>query len=178
MFNASLIDTDAVLTWFYDACVEAGPELCPIHESTSERIRQRVNNVLEGLKSAPIPFVDATSGTQGVVTYDVVKNQLFQMLYSPYSSGAPFAAAFAALEAGNPVPIWSSSSDAGIQQLLIGSCIPELNEIVVDAFITAVIGCSEALPVTDTLDDLKVYYDNLVKQSSFADVWNGRAGCS
>ena len=163
---------------FYEDCVKAGPDLCPIYEPTIQQIEQRVNSVLERLKVEPIAFVNATTGTQGVVTYDVVKDVFFRVLYAPYELGPAFASSFFALESGNPEPIWSASTAASITQLLQGSCDAEVNKIIVDAFNTAAIGCGDAQPVNDSLEDLQVYYANLASQSAFADLWSARAVCS
>ena len=173
-----LFDSDLTLSVYYQDCIDAGPELCPIYEPTIEQIRERVNNVLEQLKIEPRAFANATDRSQGLVGYDIVKSQLLEMVYAPHIVGKAFAERFAALEAGNPWPFWSVSPNAVGQKLLQDSCSVNVTADALLSISLIPIACSDGAPINDTLADLQDYYSRLSEQSSFADVWYIRIGCA
>jgi hypothetical protein len=171
LWDNNLIDTDKALSLYYQDCVNAGPEVCPIWEPTVEQINQRVNRVLERLKAAPIPFVNATDGANGNVDYSFVKNLLFSTLYTPHVTGSAFASAFAALESGNSEEIWRQSPAALSEELLNDSCAPDADRTVIGDFIGLAIACGDGAPVNSTLDELRDFVAELSEQSVFGDVW-------
>ena len=166
------------MSWFYEDCVNAGSELCSIYEPTVSQIRDRVNSFSERLKTQPVPFVNETDGSQGLVGYDIVKGLLFQMVYNPHVVGKSFADAFATLEAGIPEPIWTLSIDALAQSLIRDTCSP--NNTVTDFGVLSLIAisCGDGTPIHDTYDELTSYFSTLAGKSSFADVWTSRIACS
>jgi hypothetical protein len=178
LWNNSLLDADKTLMWFYEDCVQAGPEKCPIWEPSAVEIKQRVNNVLERLKVSPVPFVNSTDGTNGFVDYNMVKRQLLDMVYFPYVQGGVFASAFAALEAGHPEAIWVRSVQAALSAFNSIACTPEAQQILVETYVGFAIFCSDGAPVTDSQDDLKRFMARMSEQSIFADVWPMHVVCS
>lgn len=98
-YARDLIDTDKDLFQIYQACVEAGPSICPIHESSADAIDQRINAFLDKLKTQP-RFYNETSGAYGTLDYSAAKGAIATVLYVPYDSGASLAQALALAEQG------------------------------------------------------------------------------
>ena len=171
------MDSDLSLSLFYQDCVDVGPDLCAIYEPTVGQIRERVNAVLERLKIEPHAFVNATDGSHGVVDYDIVKSRLFSVAGGPHIYGKSSAEMIAALEAGNPWPIWSTSLKAVAQRLLRDTC--STNDNVNNLQLSTIpIVCSDGAPTNDTLTDLRDYYSRMSAQSSFADMMYTRTSCA
>ena len=105
LWDDNMLDTDAVLKWFYDDCVKAGPQDCPIYEPTSQKISERVTRLFEQLKSQPVSFYNASTGAHGTVNYSTAKGRMFMMLYNPGRDGKGIAQALAALESGDAEPM-------------------------------------------------------------------------
>ena len=166
------------MTWFYEDCIDVGPEECAIYEPSVEQIRDRVNGVIERLRVAPIAFVNATDGEQGIVDYFIAKNQLFRTIYFPHSQGRSFANALAALEQGDSEPIWRLSQTARLAQLLDQSCDPLTNRSYIGVVSSVAIACGDGDPVQESLEDLRNFYQELSQQSSFADLWTLHVGCA
>ena len=166
------------MTWFYEDCIAVGPEECAIYEPTVKQIKNRVNGVIERLRVAPVAFVNATNGEQGIVDYHLAKYQLFSTITLLHSRGRSFANAFAELEQGNPEPIWRLSRAAQFQQLLDGSCEPLANRTYIGAVGSVAISCGDGDPVPDSLEDLRNYHLELSQQSSFAELWGFRVRCA
>ena len=139
---------------------------------------QRVNSVLERLKTLPISFVNSTSGVNGVVDYALLKSTLLHNLYSPHLTGAAFASAFAALEKGEAEEMWRQSSLAGVIELLDGSCASDVDKINVDTWTGIAISCSDGAPVNEALDELRKFLVDVSDQSVFADVWQSHFECA
>ena len=168
------------MTTYYQDCVDAGPQVCPIHEPTVAQIRDRVNGVLNRIKAMPIPFVNPSNNKEGVVGYDIVKTLLYGTTYAPHFSGASFAAGFALLEAGFSEPFWTASSGGTFEELLENTCAAGATTTLLDGYLGLVIGCGEAQPLSSpvTIETLRGYVENLEQVTSFADVWTGQISCA
>jgi hypothetical protein len=178
LWDNFLLDADKTLMWYYEDCVQAGPEKCPIWEPSAVEIKRRVTNVFERLKISPVPFVNSTDGTNGFVDYSMVKRQLFDVVYFPYVQGGVFASAFAALEAGHPGDIWGRSAQAALRLIANMTCSPIAERFHVETYVGYAISCGDGAPVTDSQDDLKRFLARLSEQSVFADVWPTHFACS
>lgn len=187
LWSNNLVDTDKVLDMFFEACAEAGPELCALHESSTSKIRQRFMNVLALIKTSPMP-VTATSllaspTDYGTVDYTLVLEVLFLFTYSPYAirpgavSPASLASAFAAVEKGNAVPLWNLHKNNIIEFKCSCSPTPSVPPFVMENALSA-ISCTDGDPVDDTVEELQAVYDRLIGDSMFGVIWGGRARCS
>ena len=83
-----LTDTEAVMNSFYEFCFRAGPMKCQFYTGTKpEHIRERLNNVLEALRTQPLPYlIDSYSSGTGqteLFTYSHLRMTIFGALYSP-----------------------------------------------------------------------------------------------
>lgn len=103
---------------------------------------------------------------------------LLGTMYTPYSTGAAFAEAFAALEDGNAEPMWRMSADAITQAQINTSCDPEVNSSFDGIHTTLAIACGDGVPVNENLDELRVFISDLSHQSYFGDVWTLHVGCA
>jgi hypothetical protein len=173
-----LVDSEKTLAWYYTDCIKAGPSVCPIWKPTVSQIDESINTLLERLKIAPISFANSTTGEIGIVDYSTAKSILFQNMYTPFQSGPVVASAFAALEAGDPQPMWDISDGAALEQAVEGSCSPEAASADFDDVAGRAIACGDGDPVQPSLDALRQFYANLAQQSVFADVWPLHLQCA
>ncbi|EJC98517.1 alpha/beta-hydrolase [Fomitiporia mediterranea MF3/22] len=178
-----ILDMDKVYTNILDACVEAGPSLCPIFENTTAQVHTRVENLMDKLRIEPVLLFNSTAINSAIVDYyATVRDQMLATLYFPYDSGANLTQALAALEQGNASPIYHGSSESMFHAFLEGQCPAQTGEpFVAGVFdVTSTILCGDI--VTDdvqTISDARAAYDIASKLSpEFAGVWLGEALCS
>lgn len=187
LWSNNLVDTDKGLDMLFEACAETGPDHCALHDSSASKIKERFMNVLASIKSSPMP-VTATSmlaspADYGVVDYTLALEVIFLFIYSPYPSRsaavspADLASAIAAVEKGNPVPLWNLHKNSTIQFKCSCGPIPPVPSFLLDNAVTA-ISCTDGDPVDDTVEELQAVYNRLIGDSMFGVLWNGRARCS
>jgi len=90
------LDTDKVLQYIYDNCVEAGPIDCPLHANSSALVQSRVENIFASIKASPLPVIDGTE--YDIIDYSRLKFGFFASFYSPFSSLRNYAYVLASLE--------------------------------------------------------------------------------
>ncbi|EKM51091.1 uncharacterized protein PHACADRAFT_212991 [Phanerochaete carnosa HHB-10118-sp] len=177
----SLLDTDAVLTSVYEACVAAGPSACPIFENTTEQVRDRVNKLIENTHLAPVPVIDPSEESLGaafaVVDYSIVVQSLLTSLYDPYADAAQFAEAVVQLEKGNGTLMFQGS----IAQTLadpLATCNFNASQAFSAGWIDiqASIGCGDILTSAKlSREEARAQYEELSKQSAiFGPAWYAR----
>lgn len=179
---SSLVRTDAGLHAVYQACVDAGPSECAIHEASVDKISARVDAIFNNLKRRPIPvFVNESSGTgtYGLMTYKLVHSLFFSFLYSPYL-GPPNATlatvALRALEQGDPSLFWAFAGASQGSLTCNGTTFP-LPPIFASSEAERTILCVDTDPVDGTIDELEAYFDGQAKISQFADTWPIASQC-
>lgn len=162
--------------------MDAGPLLCPLHENSAEKIHNRIQTLLNNLRSYPVSFYNATTGAYGEVDYSLVKSALFRTLYSPYSLAKPLISALAGLERGNLEPIYELSAMKEVGKLITGSCACPATggdlSSKSSVYDVLSIACGDGDLVTDDVDTLKKYYDDLSSSSIFAEAWWLHLGCA
>lgn len=182
LWSKNLVDTEAGLKLFFEGCVEAGPKLCGLYESTAEKVQARYENILTNLKRRPlaVPTIgqDSTAIDYGVIDYTLVKSLVFLFLYSPYAR-APDASSVAShlsfrlseVEKGEGLPLWNAIK-YGLPRF---ECTRGPHATLVPVA-TYVIACGDGKAVNDSVDELEEFFYEL--NSTFADVWPIRARCS
>ncbi|THH27977.1 hypothetical protein EUX98_g6208 [Antrodiella citrinella] len=151
--STSLLDTDATLFGIYQACVDAGPLVCPIHESSTEKIHDRIQKLVNSLRSNPATFYNADTGSHGEVDYSLVQKVIFISLYRPYESGMKLASVLADLERGVAEPIFRLSQAEATEEAMKES-------------------------FTDDVVALRKHYNSLSQVSMFSEIWYARLGCA
>lgn len=172
--TASLLDTDAALTSYYDACVAAGPTLCPLYANSSDLIRTRVDNLREALHVAPVPVFDPSTQKFGVVDYSVLSVQIFRTLYNPFTQGPVTAEGILELEKGNGSLIYQGSDTASIDQLdtcQFDASMP-FSAGYIDIVAPILCGDSQGKG-KHTFQEAQVNYQKLLNVSSFGSAWFG-----
>jgi len=176
-------DADKACHLAYAACATA-PNLCPIHESTADLIAARVNSLFERLKQSPLIVPAANNGSRyGVVDYGMAKTVLINALYAPYSYIPRTFSALAAAEKGQGTPLFElflTMSGALAPSEWRCTCDDDGNtpRAAVDTTALAAIGCGDALPVQEDIEDLEAFYEELAQTSSFADVSKAHVLCA
>ncbi|EJC97830.1 uncharacterized protein FOMMEDRAFT_149337 [Fomitiporia mediterranea MF3/22] len=177
-----ILDMDKTYTNILDACVQAGPSLCPIFENTTAQVHSRIENILNKLRTEPILLFNTTAINSLIVDYAAVRFQIMRALYSPYVDGAPLTEALALLEQGNASLIVQNSVGSVFSEFLENECpAPTGQPFVVGAFETqSTILCGDI--VTDdvqTIDYARNAYDTASKFSpEFAGAWLSISLCS
>jgi hypothetical protein len=173
---------------FYEACVEAGPDACALHETTVGAVESRVENIFAKLKAQPIPVYapaaskSTSSVNYGLTDYAVARNIVFQFLYGPYGGGGYNATAvangLAAAEKGDGRPLWDLKKETLTDfKRECGKDEPR-TELYGGKETTLAIACSDGDIVDDSVDELQMHYEEMAKQSSFAEFWNWRVQCA
>lgn len=190
LWSNNLVDTDKVLDWFFEECVEAGPELCALHDSSATKIKDRFMNLLASIKASPMPVVATTSlaspAEYGIVDYALVLNVLLLFTFGPYAgrsrtfNPATLASALAATEKGDPVPFWNLYKNGVVEFKCSCDANPPIPPVPVSfrGHASPAILCTDGDPVDDTTEELQVLFDQLAGDSIFGPLWGGRIRCS
>lgn len=168
----SIRDADVIFNSFPRYCHEA-KELCPLYRvgDTVGDVEHRLFGTLESLKENPIILTDPYTKTPVIVTHSDIKRLFFSILYAPtygfYSIGMvidlilkgnfqllamvfSIALPFEIFPVcGEPRPAWQYPNEA-----------------------TPAIMCSDKrYPLNETVPNLKLMFEKMSNDSSFADVW-------
>lgn len=167
-----LQDTDKALLSIYQACVDAGPSICPIFETSTDKISARVDTLLESLKIEPISFYNETSGEYGSLDYSAAKGAIFTVLYTPHQNGAALTVALALAEQGEGQPLFTLSGRVAANSDYVCSCSETPSTPFADGYEnTLAIACGDSGPFNGTLDDMKALYAEMAQDSQFAELW-------
>ena len=151
-----------------------------MYAPTVPGVAARVQTILEGLRTDPIPFFDHATESYGVVDYSVVKRLLFLALYSPYSLGPTVLTALGNIEKGDPELAWQMAGRTILQSLITDGCVcpVPLAKPVGGWESTLAIACGDAEPVTDGVAELRQEFERNAGDSIFADCWTVRVSCA
>lgn len=161
--------------------MDAGPSICPIYETTTDKISTRVNTLLNSLKIEPISFFNETSGDYGSLDYSAAKGAIFTVLYTPHQTGAALTAALALAEQGAGQPLFALSNREAASSDYVCDCSATVSPSTsfADGFEnTLAIACGDSGPTNGTLDDMKTLYTEMAQDSLFAEVWTIYLACS
>ncbi|KAJ7156549.1 TAP-like protein-domain-containing protein [Mycena crocata] len=154
---------DTVLQMFYNGCFAAGPSACPFYASPSSQIHANVNALLDSVTVQPIPVHMEATNTYGIVDGATLKSAIRQSLYFPFTSFPILAKGLAELARGNGTTILS------IVPTPSGSCNapdrPNMNDAAM------AILCADFFKVTDSPNELQVYFDDVKNVSTFVDTF-------
>lgn len=163
----------------YQACIEAGPLICPLYEGSISKITARVDALLEKLRTTPVAFFNENTGTYGSVDYSTAKNAIFSILYRPHTMGQNLTYALVELEEGNAEPLWELSSRKTDLSSLQCDC-PSVPPVPFSQGkdVNLAIACSDGEPLHYTITELRKLYDHMAQYSTFAETWWRYIGCS
>ncbi|KAJ7773944.1 TAP-like protein-domain-containing protein [Mycena metata] len=173
------VDTDKALQAFTDGCFAAGPDNCAFYAPSSAQITANLQALLDSAKTNPLPVVTPIS--YDVFGYTLLKNAIFDSLYSPSSLFQILAEGLADLAMGNASTIYNGFIEAPPFECAAGSntSSPQIpfHENGFEAAVS--IACSDAVEVNDNISQLQQFYFEAQKVSSFGDLWsNWRVVCS
>lgn len=184
LWETNLVDTTKGLRWYFQECVDAGPEACVFYESSVDKVEARYSQLLSKLKSRPLAVQPtgalSTPTDYGIVDYGITLSIVFEFLYKPYTNGraATLAAALAAAEKGDAQPLWDLQK-AGIEQF---SCKcpsrPTTRASPYSQDASAAISCSDGDVVRASPQDLQDWYDQVGRDSEFAALWSSYVRCT
>ncbi|KAJ7160611.1 alpha/beta-hydrolase [Mycena crocata] len=172
--TGSMTDTDKALQTFFDGCAAAGPDACAFHAPTASQIADKLTALTESIRAQPFPVLTALS--HGIVDFSFLRNIILAALFSPYNAFADLAQGLAALAAGNATgvytehesPAFECDCDAGQAPFTLNNFEAQI-----------VTSCGDAAAIEDSVADLRQFYAQEARVSSFADIWgHWRIHCS
>ncbi|EJC97829.1 uncharacterized protein FOMMEDRAFT_149336 [Fomitiporia mediterranea MF3/22] len=181
-WTGMLLDTTKAYTTILDACVQAGPSLCPIFENTTAQVHSRIENLVNKLRAEPVLLFNTSAVNSAIIDYATVRNQILGALYSPYVDGALLTEALALLEQGNASLIITDSFGSAASQFLEDECPAQTGQPFVASLseILSTIMCGDI--VTDdvqTIDYARSALEIGSKLSpEFAGTWFANQLCS
>lgn len=171
LWSNNLIDTDREVLNIAIECSQK-PDDCPLYEPRPSLVLARFEKILDQLRTNPAPVHNGTNFIR-LIDRNMVFLRLFQGLYKPYTSIAPFFHALAELEKGNPWPLHKQT--AGYDPKINCKCSDEdeSNQDIVGEGeeTTRAVSCGDAGPLSEDPDFLKEWFEKLTAQSQFGDYW-------
>ena len=93
-WSKMMTDTEEVMDSFYKYCSEAGPDRCAFYTgSKPEDIQGRLANLLEALRTQPLPYTISSDGINqpDIFTYSHLRSMIAVALYTPLLTFSPLA---------------------------------------------------------------------------------------
>jgi len=109
-------DSDKVLYGFFDECVKAGPDRCPLASfgKTADELWDAVLSRMEELRDEPLS-VYVNNTVYGTFSYpNFLTNAIFYALYAPKKSWVPVAEQLAKFLGGDATDIWMEHGRADV----------------------------------------------------------------
>ena len=171
-WKTNLLDTDKIMTRFFNLCFEAGAESCPLFSSDGlTSIESTVLAFLEDLKTNPIPVVASPPYGPDLITYTDIADKIRGALYTP--AQFPLIAGYIAdLIKGNGTALATSKQSEYRQSCRNQKChAPFPKAFMMDA--GPAIICTDAPDMTNATNlDFKNRWLALKNQSAFlGDFW-------
>ncbi|KAJ7240020.1 Alpha/Beta hydrolase protein, partial [Mycena rebaudengoi] len=164
-WSYNIMDTEKTWESFVDGCVAAGPDTCAFYAPTADALMEKVNRIYDSIRLRPIPV--RTNTSYGLVDYSLLRNVIFDSLFSPYATFVPLARALADLNEGNGTALFSMAETPSFK------CECDSLEYSFDLnpeAETAVL-CNDGKQIPSTYEDAEKHYLEMSKTSSWADVW-------
>ncbi|KAJ7612713.1 TAP-like protein-domain-containing protein [Roridomyces roridus] len=164
----AMLDTDKALESFFTGCADAGPSRCAFHAPTASQIASNLASLTHSIHAQPFPVL--TPFSHGIVDFSFLRDYVFAALDTPYASFVGTAVGLADLAAGNATPPFSAAS-AETPQF---ECSAEVDAepFFGNTFEAQIaIGCGDFLAYDENVTEVREFYENEAKLSSFADNW-------
>ncbi|KAI0487732.1 hypothetical protein F4859DRAFT_466015 [Xylaria cf. heliscus] len=175
-----LRDMDKVMSAFYDFCHQAGRIGCDFYAETPKLIEQRLEILLEKIRTHPVLITAGGSISSGpampqLVTWSQVRRLTSAALYRPILLFKRYASVLAALEAGDGLPFYELNNNLyqseGPEQSIcsteaIPPELPRLESGNSEAF--PAIMCSDLPPINGTVDEFVNFAQQLGEISKSA----------
>ncbi|KAH8430610.1 alpha/beta hydrolase [Aspergillus melleus] len=161
-------DADEVYKSFFEYCHEAGPTKCALAGDSAEEIKARIDELIERLKTNPVPALASANRPPDMITYTDVKNMITNALYEPMDEFETMAQLLADLLRNNG----SSFADfkyQGAEETCPGTVVPGDNKYEAQASIV----CTDGENIDGiTKDKYRRYWQTLQRQSkTIGDTW-------
>ncbi|VDC03622.1 unnamed protein product [Peniophora sp. CBMAI 1063] len=168
--TANLLDTDKAVNVFFQACYEAGPDLCAFYDSSAKQISANLDALYEQLKEAPIPVL-INEASFGFVDYGMLRGIIRDVVYFPYQYFPFLAQGLALLQQGNGTAFFEF---AGTTSTFSCDCANSTNpDNGIDALLT--VGCNDAPVQNYSVSEWQSQFDTAAGVSEYAEVYFGLA---
>ncbi|KAI0661310.1 alpha/beta-hydrolase [Cubamyces menziesii] len=169
LWDSNLADVDTVISSFFQFCHQAGPDKCPLYDSSPEKIRARYFNLLHAVEAEPVPVPSAEPPL--LITRKVLQAQLFQATYKPLTAFSIVADTIHALEQGNQIAL-AKLAPRIVDPTECKCTVPKQWEAGNEAW--SAIACGDADPRPFDANAFAQHYLDLAKDSDFAaPLWAG-----
>ncbi|KAJ7262471.1 TAP-like protein-domain-containing protein [Mycena rebaudengoi] len=162
--TSSMVDADKSLQTFFDGCAAAGPEACAFYAPTAADIAANLTALTNALKENPIPVI--TNVSYGIFDFSQLRTFIFVATYTPYQRFQPLAQGLAQLAAGDAGPLYAFLGDTPPFECP-NTTAPAFHPNSVEANIA--IMCGDGTPVTDSVSQIRNFYAQEARLTSFAD---------
>ncbi|KAI0665893.1 alpha/beta-hydrolase [Trametes maxima] len=164
LWNSNLVFTDTAIDSFFHFCIQAGPDKCPLYETTASKIHERLFDVLQRVEQEPIPV--PLSEPPLVITHKVLRVLIFQGAYSPIGSFPLIADTIRAIEDNNQTAL--ATLARRITTPLECKCNEPPAMWRMDDETFSAIACGDGDEHPFDLDTYTAYYDALARDSALA----------
>ncbi|KAF7340406.1 AB hydrolase-1 domain-containing protein [Mycena venus] len=146
--TGSLMDTDKTLQTFFDGCVSAGPSACAFYAPTASQIASNLASLADSIRAQPFPRPHLPLARHG-------RLQLLSQLHLRLSEG-------------NATGVYTANQTPDFECDCTSDAAPFTANIFESQIATA---CGDGPVVNDSITELREFYTNQAKVSSFADIW-------
>ncbi|KAH8826670.1 TAP-like protein-domain-containing protein [Flagelloscypha sp. PMI_526] len=166
----SLLDTDATMQSFFDACHTAGPSGCPLWMSSPALIEAELEELYTKIRREPIA-VHLSPTHYGIVDYEVLRMMIFRALYYPWDTFPKIAQALADLKnKGDGRALFDLYENP--HKVTCSSCDPNQYADVSVLEGIAAVACNDGMDVDGTeLESFLEYSKILREKSVWAEAW-------
>ncbi|KAF9264483.1 alpha/beta-hydrolase [Marasmius fiardii PR-910] len=171
-WSVQYTDADKSFQLFFDGCFEAGPDKCPFYDSSSDKIKQNVLDLLESVRLNPVPVYQGPTNPYGIIDYSGLKIALQQATRQPYDPISGFltlAQGLRDLKSGNGSTIFPFLGQEvyGDYANLSTLNAPYTFERALEAGIG--VFCTDMQEIKDKPSDLLAYFEQVKGISMFVD---------
>ncbi|KAH8809618.1 TAP-like protein-domain-containing protein [Flagelloscypha sp. PMI_526] len=168
-WNKNLLDIEATMQSFFDGCYAAEPTGCPFWMPSPTLIKEELDRLYSSVREAPIP-VRLSSGSYGVVDYELLRVVVFRALYKPWGTFPKLAQALQDLKNGDGTTIFAMSDYAQTQV----TCSCDANQYTFTSVLDAsnAIACNDAFNVAPNLDAFLTFSKKFRELYPWADTWD------
>lgn len=176
-WKSNLYDADKAVDSFVDTCFEAGPKNCSFWTNGPQKIRSRLDTILQDLKDHPIPITASGACPLPLLaTYSYLKQYILQATYAPLQGFPTLADILSSLEKGNTTAYVAAVTNLSIPADPCNYNYRETGTGTHD--IATLIKCADGAAsrghdqIPKSFSEYRSYVNDLTKQSSFfGEVW-------
>jgi hypothetical protein len=181
LWSTNLVDTDQAYFNVLSAC--AAEPSCPLYtpDASLASLQERVESILDGLRDNPLPVIipggsevapNELGENYGLLTHTLARHALFTGLYKPRRDLIPWFRALLAASNRDGREMYEMSQRK--EALFRCDCSSSSRErgLESETELTAAIACSDAVPFTGEMEEIRKVQERLQRDSMFGVFWS------